>query len=223
MFGWSADAAQRLSALVKAPGIGGVAGLARQAGISRASLYEILRPGGAVPAEPTLADLCAALGVSVEHVLGSAGAAASPVSAPSRLHDDDIVQIPFHAGVRASAGPGRLPDDPGEDSESWGIPEVWVRKHWGDPRQIRVIHIDGDSMEPTLRDGGIAVYDRSKRGPAPGVYLLRHDDMLHIKRLDHDAAGRLVILSDNPAEPPFGAGVDEVKIIGRVVWAGREL
>ena len=58
-----------------------------------------------------------------------------------------------------------------------------------------------------------------------GLYVLRLDGMLLVKRLAiSPAARRVSILSDNPAYPGWSdcdpAAVD---VVGRVVWVGRRL
>lgn len=57
------------------------------------------------------------------------------------------------------------------------------------------MHVEGDSMMPTLHDGDIVLVDLARRAPTPpGIFVL-HDGMgLVAKRLEHipnsDANGR---------------------------------
>ena len=69
--------------------------------------------------------------------------------------------------------------------------------------------VDNQAAEIPLRDG---------------VHVIRLDDVLMVKRLVKAPAGRISVLSDNPAYPDW-PDVDgrAVSIIGRVVWAGRRL
>ena len=85
----------------------------------------------------------------------------------------------------------------------------------------------GDSMAPTLGDGDDILVDRGD-GPErvrDGVYVLRIDDALVVKRLAVNPAARtLTIRSDNPAYPGWpDCDPAAVEIVGRVVWAGRRI
>ena len=56
--------------------------------------------------------------------------------------------------VRASAGPGAMHDDLEGSKESWFFPETMVRHELrARPDDLRIITIDGDSMEPLLSSG----------------------------------------------------------------------
>jgi phage repressor protein C with HTH and peptisase S24 domain len=88
---------------------------------------------------------------------------------------------------------------------------------------LTAIEVQGDSMEPTLRDGDEILVDRSQRRLRSGVHVIRLDDVLLVKRLAPAAGGAVEIISDNPA---YGRAVrphDEVELVGRVVWKGGRL
>ena len=58
-----------------------------------------------------------------------------------------------------------------------------------------------------------------------GIYVLRRDDALLVKRIaPSPASRRIMIKSDNSSYPSWpDCAIDEVDIIGRVVWVGRRL
>lgn len=150
-----------------------------------------------------------------EHVLG--GIAPPVAGSGLRL-------IP-KLSVGASAGPGAYNDAEALGGQI-GFDEKWLRKMGVDPKQLSLIRVEGDSMLPTLADGDDIMVDRAA-ATAPlrdGIYVIRMDDVLMVKRLALGLAGRLSVLSDNPAYPDW-ADVDgaAVSIIGRVVWTGRRL
>ena len=127
--------------------------------------------------------------------------------------------------VGASAGPGAM--DEGEAlAGKIGFDEKWLRKMGLDPAQLSLIRVAGDSMAPTLNDGDDIMVDRAAATTPlrDGIHVIRMDDVLMVKRLARGPAGRLSVLSDNPAYPDW-ADVDgaAVTVIGRVVWAGRRL
>jgi phage repressor protein C with HTH and peptisase S24 domain len=57
-----------------------------------------------------------------------------------------------------------------------------------------------------------------------GIYVLRMDDSLMVKRLSFAPDGRLSVISDNKVYPSrHGLMRDQVHIVGQVVWTGRML
>jgi hypothetical protein len=126
--------------------------------------------------------------------------------------------------VGASAGPGSLADD--EYAESMGFAPRWLRRLGADPAALSLIVVDGDSMAPTLGDGDDIMVDHSAatRPLRDGIYVLRMDDVLLVKRVAMGPSGKLTIRSDNPQYPDWeDVSADSVNIIGRVVWTGRRL
>lgn len=127
--------------------------------------------------------------------------------------------------VGASAGPGAI-NDAEALAGKIGFDEKWLRKLATDPSQLSLIRVEGDSMAPTLNNGDDIMVDSSAAVGAlrDGIHVIRMDDVLMVKRLARGPAGRLSVLSDNPAYPGW-PDVDgaAVAIIGRVVWAGRRL
>ncbi len=127
--------------------------------------------------------------------------------------------------VGASAGPGAMNE--GEAlSGKIGFDEKWLRKLSVDPKQLSLIRVEGDSMLPTLADGDDIMVDRAAANKPlrDGIHVIRIDDVLMVKRLARGPAGRLSVLSDNPAYPDW-VDVDgaAVTVVGRVVWTGRRL
>jgi repressor LexA len=117
--------------------------------------------------------------------------------------------------VAASAGPGALVDGElmlGTDT----LDPVLARRLGLKDGQAAVLRVRGSSMEPTLADGDHVVVRLDERRPDArgGVYVLRADDVLMVKRVRSER-GALIITSDNPAAAvPSGP----VELIGRVVW-----
>lgn len=81
-------------------------------------------------------------------------------------------------------------------------------------------------MDPTLRDGDDIMVDHSaaEKQLRDGIYVLRMDDVLLVKRVGLRPGGRLSVRSDNPQYPNWDdIDAAQVNIIGRVVWTGRRL
>ncbi|HMT43782.1 MAG TPA: S24 family peptidase [Chakrabartia sp.] len=162
------------------------------------------------------------LGVDEALLGGPAGGASAGAGARDA---DDIVVVPRFA-VGASAGPGAHAGSE-EQTGSIGFDQRWLRRLGANPRGLSMIMVQGESMAPTLNDGDDILVDRTDAADRmrDGIYVLRVDDALIVKRLAVNPATRSYrIRSDNPAWPDW-ADCDpaQVQILGRVVWAGRKL
>lgn len=137
----------------------------------------------------------------------------------------DYVLVP-HLDIGASAGSGA---EPGIESPVavLAFQSSWVRGiASGRPEALSVIRVEGDSMLPTLSDGDNILVDTDDRERLrDGIYVLRTDDALLVKRLSiNPATRRLTIRSDNSAYPSWDdCDPATVAVIGRVVWVGRRL
>ena len=135
---------------------------------------------------------------------------------------DDSIAVPRFA-LAASAGSGAVVGD-----EQRSIPfrfDARFLAGLGVRRDAAsLIEVKGDSMQPTLIDGDTILVDHARRSIAPrgGVYAIRLDGMLSVKRLR--AIGREVeVASDNRDYATMVRAAEAVEVIGRVVWIGRSL
>jgi len=128
--------------------------------------------------------------------------------------------------VRASAGPGAIP------YEQAGKPylafdEGWLKGLTTSPsNRLSIIRVEGDSMAPTLNAGDDILVDLGDtQRLRDGIYVLRADEALVVKRLAlHPAGRRVTVQSDNPAYPDWpDCGIDDIHCIGRVILAGRKI
>lgn len=130
----------------------------------------------------------------------------------------DWVDVP-RLMIGASAGPGATPE--GElVFDTIRFSTRWVRTMGLQPGQLSTIVVSGDSMEPTLRHGDEILVDRAPRPRRDGIHVVRLGDSLLVKRLDTSRPGMVVLISDNPAYPPAECAIEDVEVIGRVVWKG---
>lgn len=126
--------------------------------------------------------------------------------------------------ARASAGPGASPNDE-RGRPYFAFEPRWLRAlTQSSAARLSMIRVEGDSMKPTLDDGDDILIDLDD-GPdrlRDGIYVLRADEMLLVKRLAlHPFGRRVTVQSDNPAYPDWpDRGLDEFDVIGRVIWAG---
>ena len=129
--------------------------------------------------------------------------------------------------VRASAGPGAIPY--GESGKPYfAFDENWLKGLTASPPgRLSVIRVEGDSMAPTLNAGDDILLDLGDCAERlrDGIYVLRADDALVVKRLAlHPAGCRVTVQSDNPAYPDWpDCDIDDLHCIGRVIWSGRKI
>ena len=129
--------------------------------------------------------------------------------------------------VRASAGPGAIPYNETR-KPYFAFDEAWLKSLTASPSsRLSIIRVEGDSMAPTLNAGDDILVDLGDCAERlrDGIYVLRADDALVVKRLAlHPAGRRVTVQSDNPAYPDWpDCDIDDLLCIGRVIWAGRKI
>lgn len=179
---------------------------------------------GAEPSLDNAARIAAALNVPLDALIHDID-----VDIPRPKIDADVaadaVLIPV-IDVVASAGPGI---ENGEASEIDRLPfsRELLRQLGVRVESAQFIQHKGDSMAPTLADGGICLVDTSKSRPrGDGIYALVVGNELLIKRLAIGAKG-LTLISDNaekyPPETLTGDELGRVKVMGKVFWTGGQV
>jgi SOS-response transcriptional repressor LexA len=159
------------------------------------------------------------LGAPPREIVLSVGSAPAVRSAERALADwADIARLP----LGASAGAGTLAADAAPVARL-RFSARWLRQQGLEPAMLSVIEVEGDSMEPTLRDGDEILVDGTPRPLRAGLHVLRLDDVLLVKRLEPGPAGMLRVISDNPAYARIERPLSEATIVGRVVWKGGRI
>ena len=136
-------------------------------------------------------------------------------------------QVP-ELDVRASAGHGAFHEGDEEIKAVWMFPDAVIRHELrARSANLRIITIDGDSMEPLLASGDRVLVDTSQRVPAPpGIFVIWDGLGIVAKRIEHIPTAepsRIVIKSVNPLYNDYERPTEDVNIIGRVIWAGKKL
>ncbi|HWW66276.1 MAG TPA: S24 family peptidase [Sphingomonadaceae bacterium] len=150
-----------------------------------------------------------------------ADAEASP-----RSDEAEFIAVP-RLDVQASAGPGALN---GEEKtyDRLRFDGRWLREiAGGSTAGLSTIRVAGDSMAPTLSPGDEILVNRGDAAERlrDGIYVLRIDDVLVVKRIALHPSGRTITIhSDNPSYPPWpDCDPAAIGVIGRVVWAARRI
>ena len=199
--------------------------VAELAEVNRSFVYDIMRGRSEHPNLERLDRVAQVLKVERRWLLHGLGEVEGD---PPILEDPDqaFVAIPSVA-VSASMGGGSVVDEE-QEGKPYHFQRSWIRyKLRAKPADLRIMHVEGDSMLPTLHHGDIVLVDLARRAPTPpGIFVL-HDGMgLVAKRLDHipnTDPPRVRIISDNPLYSPYEGTAEEVNIIGRIRWFAREI
>lgn len=198
--------------------------VAEAAGVGRSFVYDILRGRSADPSSEKLTRVAAVLRMPIEALLyGEDGKQAPAVTTPSKR---DYVAVPF-VNVEADMGGGAVAESE-EEGASWHFPKSWLRDSVRlRPAGLRLIRVRGDSMEPTLISGDVVMIDTAQTAPNPtGIFVLHDGFGLVAKRLERLAGAEIPsvrIISDNTRYSPYDRSVDEIRIVGRIVWFSRNL
>ena len=81
-------------------------------------------------------------------------------------------------------------------------------------------------MEPTLRSGDNILVDTTQKKPkSDGIYVIRHDDGLLVKRIAVNFINKTAtIKSDNGFyDPMYNVPLEDIAVIGRVIWIGKQV
>ena len=191
--------------------------LALRAGLNENAVNNILKRPNASPQLSTLAALAGALNMTVGELIGE------------RAPAGEGFRMIGAYNITASAGPGAVLV---EAAESTPMYQLAFRDQWlaqitnaGD-EDLAVLFADGDSMEPTLRDGDTMLIDRTQINiRRPGIYVIGFEGTLNVKRVSvNELAGTIRISSDNPAYAAYDATPDDqFQVAGRVIWIGRKV
>lgn len=133
----------------------------------------------------------------------------------------DWVEVP-RLSVEASAGPGAaaLVESP---FDAFRFSKRWLREQALEAGKLSAVRVIGDSMEPLLREGDDLLVDMSARPFRDGIYVLRLDGNLLVKRVTSQGLGRFSILSQNLSYPPISVQAEDIELVGRVVWKSGRL
>ena len=222
--------------------IGGRPAAAAAAGVSEPMLRRYIR-GDSKPTFEVVANLAGAAGVDLSWIATGRGEMRPTVSPADEcvkgqgvatccdtlgnpVDLDEFVFIPRY-NLKAAAGHGAAVA--GEKPMfSMSFRRYWIENFLRvDPKDLSVLSVKGDSMEGVLNDKDVILVNHADTSPVSGLYVLRIDGDLLVKRVQKLVGGRLAVLSANEAyrsqeiDPSQPDG--DFAVIGRVVWFGRQI
>lgn len=137
----------------------------------------------------------------------------------------EFVFIPRY-NIEAAAGHGSFVDNEIPESTIPFRREL-LETYSGRSSNLSIISVKGDSMEGVLNDGDLILVNHSQTQPKDGLYVLRINENLLVKRLQVMPGGIINVISANEAYPTFEINLhqteDDIAIIGRVEWFGRKI
>ncbi len=193
-------------------------GISRLLGRNTSYIQQFLRKGSPRQLDERDRSILARFFGVEETLLGGPSRQSGPVV--------DLVQVPILA-VEASAGHGALAEMEAKSAQ-FGFDPLWLRKLTATKATgLSIIGVRGDSMEPTLSDGDdvLVDLDDNQSRLRDGIYVLRMDDSLNVKRIAIEPQGRKIsVVSDNSSYPSWNnLERRAVHIVGRVLWFGRKM
>ena len=128
--------------------------------------------------------------------------------------------------VRAAAGRGAWNDDLEEIKEAWLFADPIIRHEFrARPDDLRMVTVDGVSMEPLLLSGDRILIDVSRTVPVPpGIFVIWDGMELvakHVEHVPHSDPPTVVLKSVNPEYDSYERSTEEVRVVGRAVWVSR--
>ncbi len=189
--------------------------VAAELGISQAT-FATMKKRGAIPYKE-LMEFCARRKISINWLFfdQSAGMLVEET--------EKFFRIKYFSSVRASAGGGA--EGFGEEYDVVTVDRLFIKNFYNDisdeelkSKNIEAIHVDGESMEPTLKNGSIVFVDRDQNTVTKdGIFVVSTPGGLFIKRINRKADGSIELISDNERYSPEILSCEEVIIVGKVI------
>lgn len=197
--------------------VGGKRKLANLAGIHETQLHKYIK-GANAPSAAVAVALAQAGNESLDWLL--LGKSAARIE--EKRDEDLYAYVPLY-DARCSAGDGAW-NERSRVLVHLAFTLYGLRKKGLTPACLICLRVDGDSMTGLLEDGDTVMVDMSRNSLAgEGVYVVQLDGHLYAKRLQRQFDGSILIISNNAAYKEMVVPrerVDELLIVGRVVWAG---
>jgi phage repressor protein C with HTH and peptisase S24 domain len=131
-------------------------------------------------------------------------------------------QLVPRSSAKPSAGTGSMVESE-QIVDYMAFKRDWLSRVLGiTHNDIVLVEVRGDSMADTLFDGDLVLIDmRQNTLDVSAVFVIRVNDALLVKRVQHNFDGSVTIKSDNSRYDPVtrsGKQLRDLHIVGRVVW-----
>lgn len=141
-------------------------------------------------------------------------------------NDPAFVQIPRYTVSAEAGNSGSYISDP-VDVTYYAFSLQWIKRRGLDPKELQIIEVRGDSMEPKLWEGDLILIDRSQKDPKDGkAFVVRVWDEFVVKHVQIIGQSAISLHSANtlypPRELPYPLDDRDFQIIGQVVASMHE-
>lgn len=190
-------------------------------GTSQGNVSKIER--GMIPEGKILLRIARHGRTSMEYLLTGKGPSRASVVGHSEKNLPAGISLIKKIKGAGSAGHGLQPDDAVDVQLAFR--DDWLGQ-FGSANKLFAMYIEGDSMEPTLRDKDIVVVNKNVRdiNPGGGIYSLNWQGKRMVKRLQLNPKTKTVkIKSDNPNYDDLESSLHDLKVEGKLIWYGREM
>lgn len=189
---------------------GGVIAVAEQSGISRQMVRRYM--DGAEPSLTALLKLSSTFGCSIDSLVGiiSDSFTTEEYSAIPYL---DLYGLPKSFIRRHSAYADKIL------GKFLFSPPYCEQEYHSDFSDLRLFLNDDDNMMPNINKGDICLIsvDKEHLDPSDGVFLLKLEKSVMVRRLQLVSKEKIVAMADNSLVDSFSFVPGEVEILGRVM------
>ncbi len=142
--------------------------------------------------------------------------------------DDEYVYIPFY-DIQASAGLGLFTEGATAPTKHLAFRKRWVTAKGLQANKLIALHTQGDSMEPTIKDGAIIIINTNETKVIDGkLYVVRIEEELYIKRIQKIPQGIRLISDNRTIYDPLDIKwedytPDQLQICGQLIHTSYDL
>lgn len=141
------------------------------------------------------------------------------------MPEEELLDFDFVPKVEAKAGAGASLETSGEVKGLYAFRRDFFVNCRLSPDKVVLMDVSGDSMQPLLFDGDTILINKAETSLSEGkIYVVTYFDELRVKRLFRGPR-EIIMRSDNSNYPDIHISdadeLDQLRIHGRVRWAGR--
>ncbi len=195
---------------------------AKKCGVGESSLRSYLT--GSFPSIDRAALIAQAANVSLEWLITGKGSVSDNATESSSELEQEFALIPGY-NIQVAAGTGIVPGNE-QATRKLAFRHKWLKYRGLKEKDLVLVFAKGDSMEPVISDNNTLMIDTSKQRLEDGsIYVIRNNEHLVVKRIQNTLKG-FILISDNKeyerVEVSYNEA-DDLQIIGKVVWIGKDL
>lgn len=196
--------------------------LSDMAKVGRSFIYDILSGKSANPTTKKITAVADALGVSIPYLIAGTS------------NDNEILKKSKNIFVSVPTIFTKIKKNGSFEvtSKSQGNSNFF-RKDWInndlkiDSQNLRAVIIQDDNMSPTLGNNDMVLIDIARKTPfSPGIFILFDGAGLVAKRLEYlpqSNSAMVRVFSDNHNYSPYECRIEDINVVGRVVWFSRKI